>query len=87
MLRDFSVEQQNTNKFKNENHKIKQEIDVARDNLEQAEKKSRKLVEDSKSKLERTETEQELNLKKKATDERNQLKKKKQRSFKRCWHW
>jgi myosin heavy chain 9/10/11/14 len=75
MLRDHGVEVQNSNKFKNENHKLKQEIDVARENLEQSEKKTRKLVDDAKSKLDRTETEQEMNLKK-STDERNQLKKK-----------
>jgi len=42
MLREQSVEQQNTNKFKNDNHKLKQEIDVAKDNLEQSEKKIKK---------------------------------------------
>jgi len=65
MLREQSVEQQNTNKFKNDNHKLKQEIDVAKDNLEQSEKKkSRKITDDMKSKLERTEIEQEMNIKK-----------------------
>jgi len=75
MLREQSVEQQNTNKFKNDNHKLKQEIDVAKDNLEQSEKKSRKITDDMKSKLERTEIEQEMNIKK-ISEERNQLKKK-----------
>jgi len=64
MLRDQSVEQQNVNKYKNDNHKLKQEIDVAKDNLEQSEKKSRKITDDMKSKLERTEIEQEMNIKK-----------------------
>jgi len=75
MIRDHGVESQNSNKYKSENHKLKQEIDVSRDNLEQSEKKTRKQVEETKSKLERTETDQEINLKK-ITDERNQLKKK-----------
>jgi len=38
IIRDTGVETQNSNKFKNENHKLKQEIDVAKENLEQSEK-------------------------------------------------
>jgi len=71
MIRDHGVESQNSNKYKRENHKLKQEIDVSRDNLEQSEKKTRKQVEETKSKLERTETEQELNLKKQLMKETN----------------
>jgi len=44
MIRDQGIETQNSNKFKNENHKFKQEIDVAKDNLEQSEKNQEKLL-------------------------------------------